>query len=360
MAELILPENNNYNPDRVAEAFSENAYKNGKWLDWVAEVNPDVFDNPDAITMLGGGNRFSIWERVLDTRALTDLGFDGTVLERDEPLLPPLRSYPEYNFGDKTPQELLKDKLIMRSEYYTSPVVREQARLLSKEPIVVPRDLSNVVAFYTGESCIIGESEMGVITGEDGWAQQYEIDIPDGKRLVIDNIPKGSKYDNYPYTEGNPLTRIQVQIYKNPEGYLVADKVLVDEEGNPIILKKHPISLKNIKDEDENRVEVDHDAPETRAMDSLFPSNDRKQEWVNPFDPNDRTIRLLTTTSTWVGENWYDTREISIMTKDDEGSSIAIEFSGGGHGSGIPVEFGVITVRIVDDTSKNIADKSFQ
>jgi hypothetical protein len=92
-------------------------------------------------------------------------------------------------------------------------------------------------------------------------------------------------------------------------------------------------------------------------MDSLYPSNDRKQEFINPLDPSKKTVRLLTTTAEWVlRPSTYDRLEITLLTDDDAGNSVDLDFTRG-H---LPEEYDPIAIRMVDDTNRNLAHDIYQ
>jgi len=337
--------------DLEAEHAANKAYQHGKWLQWAVEGGQQ--ETPDAQAILGGG---------YDDRALSDVGLNGEVLAQKKNLLDGDKniydSMGRALRGRQTESDELRGQLAQRHKFYTSPVVREQARLLSKESVEVLDDPGNVLLYFTGKQIVDAHNddlegfETSDFSGNLGTVVTTK--VPDGKRLVIDGIPKGSKYDDYPYTDEKPLDRIQVQIYHNPEGYLVADKV----DASGLIGKKRPV---NIQPTDDPRVvAIDQDAPEQRSMDSLWPSNDRKQEYVNPLDPNNRTIQLISTTSTWVAEQEgrYYQLEITVSTPDDGGNDVHLDF--GNSSKPIPPDYGIITVRVVDDTTPEIAHQMYQ
>lgn len=328
--------------DLESEHHANLAYQRGAWLKWTLNGR----DNP------------SLEEEVLlsgqyDDRALDDVGLDGTVLAQDKQIFEGRDTYGDFSralAGEQTPGEVLKSQLHNRHMFYTSPVVRERARLLSNEPIYVEDNPANVLLYFNGWQ--LADAGGNVIEQQpDDWGADLNFILPEGKRLIIDNIPKGSKYDTVPYTEEEPLVRAQIQIYHNGEGYLVADKVVGGE-----IRKKHSVTLKSTADP--RVVEIDMDAPEPRAMDSLWPSNDRKTEWVDPLNPDNKHVKLISTTAEWaIRSGSYDNLEITVGTPNDAQNTVEVEVRRSDY---LPEYIGPIIFRLVEDTGRTIAHDIYQ
>ncbi len=174
---------------------------------------------------------------------------------------------------------------------------------------------------------------FGEISYEPPGVMEFRFTLPHGKRLVIDNIFK----DRKEAPMGPDCQRQQVHIYENPEGYLVADKVV---DGH--ILKKRPRRLERTED----GLQVAAEEVTARAMDSPVAgslANDRKQRL-----PSGKT-QLITTTTTWTypeRPGMYSDAEITVRAPDDAGRELEVDVVNLGHGAfPEPIYF-----RLVDDT----------
>jgi hypothetical protein len=343
-----VPEDDPYiNPDRLAAHKANESWESGKWLQWATDGGQEP--TREAREILGGRH---------DVRALGDVGLDGTILAQDKKVIDDKGTLwdrlDRFGIGEPTPSDKLMNDLRTRDEFYTSPVVRESERLLSSTPIEVEQDLANIVMVWTGGDFYTPAGDK--IEQDDDWNDSdMSFMVPEGKRLIIDNLPKGSKYDDL-YTDENPLQRMQVHIYHNAHGYLVADKVFANAFG-PEVYKKREISLKS--SQSGNNLEIDQDVPEKPAMESLWPSNDRKQEYKNPVNPKEKTVHLLSTTSEFsLPEHSYNNFETTIRTADDAGDTvdINIEFINGAP----PKEIGPVIFRLVDNTGTDVAHHMYQ
>lgn len=323
------------NPNRLAEHKADQAYKTGAWLKWYLDSPAREADTPPTDT------EYAVLGGTYDDRALQDEGLDGTILARGEdPLVgtsdPSLSSRVLMNKA--TPDEQTayerKRRLDIAHTDRTSPVVREPARLLSNEDLVDYEEDPRAHVWTFGlDTSVLDQlpdndkvfnrfalpfgGELQLVKESRGFEDAFiQMDIPEGYRLIVKDFPKGGKYDKYPYTEDNPLPLMEVQMYHNSEGYLIADKVFPGGG----IAKKHAVS---VIINDDGTASIDNSAPQQRAMDSLWAHNSRKSEHIDPLDPSNNSVFLLSTTSTRiVRKSTYDQAELTIETPDDSGNTV--------------------------------------
>lgn len=331
MSEALFPRT----PGDVESAYLANvAYQNGRWLAFAVDGNP----TGEQRVLLGGD---------FDDRALDDLGYDGTVVVQDKRLFEPHILYVAYNdYVDGralSPAQQRHAELRRLHEFYTSPVVREPERLASKIPAEVSSEPDNILWAYNGKAnsmaSTFGTEPQQLFSGGevkfDGDEHAYfTMTIPDGKRLVVDAVPRGKK--NAP---DEPTPCMQVHIYPNTNGFLVADKIL----GGRVLGRKRPVATKR----NEGVLQIDQDtAPEGQ---DLYPSDDKKQEFRDPLNPGRKKVQLLSTTAQWSMEEVpYARMEITVATLDDAGRTVHIELGQSDH---LPTP---ILFRLVDDTTEEL------
>lgn len=317
--------------------LADTVYRNGAWLAFAVDSTP----TEEQLVLLGGE---------YDDRALNDLGYDGIVIAQNKRLFEPDDPHTSIQRlvtgQEPTDSDRRRGDLYRRSQFYTSPVVREPERLKSKVPVEVPTELDNVLWTYNGKANSLAvtfgtephQLNSGVEVQFDGYhSAWFCMEIPEGKRLVIDSIPKGAKGVD---PKEEPVPYMQVHIYPNAHGYLVADKVM----DGLIVGGKRPVSLKVGED---GQLQIDQDA--APAKQDLYPSNDKKQEFRDPLNPDHKLVQLLTTTAQWsIEAHLYDTLEITVKTPDDAGRYVLIDF---GNSDCLPAP---IIMRLVDDTTEEL------
>lgn len=229
--------------------------------------------------------------------------------------------------------------------------ITEMDRIVTSEPPKVSKDAGEVIGYYTGDFLVpsdLGDSALLFENSESSNVTlKTSVTLPEGKRLVIDNLPKGSKNDSE-YDSANPVPRMQVHIYRNSQGYLVADKVFIDEFGDPVVYKKRALSA-NIEEDGSVSVDFEECIPDSElGPDILF--NDRKQIKLRSPDLSDQYIQLLTTTCTWKEDELkHNNFELTVTTEDDKGAKIELALSELQRNP-LPPDFGPVIFKLVDNS----------
>ena len=355
--ELAIPDHERDPRDVEAENNSDHAYSKGGWLEFCDGTNQagvvrsrkelfgDHFVDPasddrrkfDRQVLLGG--------EYID-EALGQLGLDGATLYAPAPtfttdtgLLGDYERLDRLFAGTKTTEDDLNAELKGLNAAYTSPTVRDPRRLISKVPVEVPKDPDNILWQYFGSAETVKLftggltsrlDDVGNTTVEASFFEPVTLKhkLQSNTRLIIDEIPTG---EIDALDQDAPL--MQVHIYRNSEGYLVAEKVLEAQ-----IIKKESIPASV----DEGRINIQESVSPRLGGGDIYPYNDRKLYLRDKRTGEVKGLRLLTTTARWSHDDvGYTTMEISIRTPDDSGDEIQVGFTGG-DGRHRPIVFRVV------------------
>lgn len=236
-------------------------------------------------------------------------------------------------------------------------IITEPDRLAKKVPPEVPDTTENVVWRYDGNLPRMGQlygfnKPVELPDSVGGSHPTVKFDgqrgaiwtlprLPEGKRLVIDGIPRG----NVGGDPANPPRKMQVHVYKNTKGFLVADEVADGQ-----VLSDTDIGVRMVKDSEdaEPQYAFDPDVPSSRPV-----STEGLKQYRGVYDTQsgtwDKEVQLLSMTSKWsVGER-HVRGEIAVRTPDDAGEQVQITFGRCEQWRDQP-----LTVRIVPDSATEL------
>jgi len=189
-----------------------------------------------------------------------------------------------------------------------TPEVTDPHVTQSKPPVDFERVDSNVLA-STG-ACI-REGDLDVVRGT--WTRDFT--LRDDTRIVIDGIA------NHDLDTNETMGEKCIQVYKNQEGFLVADKAFRPDGISPWELERRPQVRLSPRDEEGTlRLSVDTSAPPMRSI------NDRRQLM------SDGSLQLTTTTLEWpkldrdggFDPSVRERAEISVYSPDDTGNHVRV------------------------------------
>lgn len=307
---------------------------------------------PDQLVLVGGGYADEVFGHFGYHSETT---IDGTVLARRDPLFTsPKDMYYVYDRlyrvlnGVPTKEDRLYSELDSLNETYTSLSVRERVRLVSNDPVDVPKSPDNVIwHYYCSPECVVGLigyneaflDENTTLEAKDGSQLVIRHDLQAGTRLIIDDIPR----DDMPIETDACSSHTQVQVYRNSEGYLIADKVV---DGR--IVTKQQIKAQA----EDGHVNVDDSDSQPDLVDDIYSHNGRKQ-FARDFSTGDYNgIQLLTTTAKYGNDGpglFY--MEITVKTPDDSGNEVQVIFSNGN------AREEPISLRVVPDNEASIVSE---
>ncbi len=241
-------------------------------------------------------------------------------------------------------------------------IITDPARLAKKVPPEVPETDDNVVWKYSGDlhqmGHAFGYNKPVELPGDiEGAHPTVEFNyregaiwrlphLPKGKRLIIDGIPKGNQ-NNDPAA---PPRKIQIHVYQNTNGFLVADRVA---EGN--VMGTPTVGVREVKDPagGPSQPQIDPDAPPSRPL-----STNTSKQYATTYDMYTsewgEEVQLGKINSEWFlggdGPPWpHASGKITVSTPDDAGDQIKITFGKCDHWRKEP-----LTIRIVPDSTDEL------
>jgi hypothetical protein len=144
--------------------------------------------------------------------------------------------------------------------------------------------------------------------------------LPEDHRIILHNVPKGSKLDGFPYGPERRLRTVDFHTYTNPEGFLVTDKIV----GGAIV--RHtgeftPYTLMPGVDPQLQGPSVP--VQDMWLLDSGEPSLlSDKEVWRTPDGKVSRVALLGMTSMLITGKGSYAIGEIEVETPDDRGNLV--------------------------------------
>jgi hypothetical protein len=171
--------------------------------------------------------------------------------------------------------------------------VKELHRRLSKPPM--KRIFFERVAPLSEVSMIADQRD------DPEMSKKYE--VRDGRRLIIEGIPVKD------LRSGEPLADRSIQVFKNPEGYLVAEEVVNDQNnrGGSVILERTEQGSAVVKE--------------------IIPDNQLKDN--EKMNLPGGSVQLIDLEYKWPrGGGSYSSVHIGVSTPSDEGNEVNISLVG--------------------------------
>jgi hypothetical protein len=192
-------------------------------------------------------------------------------------------------------------------------IVTDAHRTMSDPPVDYETDDPRVQ--------VLGVYERLFDEASDDWRLRLQYPILPGSRIVVADIPY------YDFQTGAPAGERELQIYRNSEGFLVADKV-VGGEGDKHLARRPPMQrLPSLTNDNASVLMPDTSARPERSI------NDKK------IDYPDGTSQLTTTTFKYPARpterhpftpGAYNQCEIIVSApQGDQGDQVEIYFRGG-------------------------------